>query len=155
MKLKVWQKNILSALTILVGGFVLFNVAFLLAFIVYRIYGIVIMSIMDNGDNARAIHFSWHYFYIIIVFILSWIILRRQFTALVKATFFTMPLIVVLTEVGIQFYQWPFLVWGVSIFIIGTVFLYLYKMKCSWLYYFATIYVVAVELFVMISGMEI
>ncbi len=155
MKLKVWQKNILSALTILVGGFVLFNVAFLLAFIVYRIYGIVVMSIMDNGGNARAIHFSWHYLYIVIVLILSWFILRRQLTDLVKATFFTMPLIVVLTEVGIQFYQWPFLVWGVSIFIVSTVLLYLYKMKCSWLYYFATIYVVMVEVFVILSGIEI
>lgn len=86
---------------------------------------------------------------------LSWFVLTRPLNDLFKATFLTMPLIVVLTEVGVQFYRWPVLVWIVGAVIVGAVLYYLYKKKCSWLYYFATIYVVAVEMFVMFSGMDI
>ena len=153
MKLKLWQKNILSIFILIGVGFVLFNVAFILAYFVMRAYDMVIMPFVDKIGNARAIHFSWHYLYLILVLLLSWFVLCRRLNDLVKATFSTMPLIVVLSEVGIQFYHWPVLVWIIGAFIV--VFLYLYKMKRSWLYYFAVIYVVVVEIFIMLSGMEI
>jgi hypothetical protein len=155
MKLKCWQKNILSMLIIIGVGFILFNVAFLLAYFVNTAYNTVIMQFIDKAGNARLIHFSWHYVYLILILLLSWFVLTRRLNDLVKATFSTMPLIVVLTEVGVQFYHWPVLVWVIGAVIVSSVLLYLYKTKRSWLYYFATFYVVAVEVFVMISGMDI
>ncbi len=151
LKLKLWQKNILSMLIIIGVGFVLFNVAFILAYFVMKAYDMVIMTFVDN----YAIRFSWHYLYLILVLLLSWFVFRRRLEDLVKATFSTMPLIVVLSEVGIQFYQWPILVWVFGAAIVGAVLLYLYKTKRSWLYYFAVIYVVVVEIFIMLSGKEI
>ncbi|MCK9222719.1 MAG: hypothetical protein M0Q40_08890 [Limnochordia bacterium] len=60
-----------------------------------------------------------------------------------------------MTEVGIQFYRWPVLVWAIGASIVGAVLLYLYKTKRSWMYYFAVIYVVAVEVLLTLSGTEI
>ena len=85
----------------------------------------------------------------------TWFVLTRPLNDLVKATYFTMPLIVILTEVGVQFYRWPVLVWTIGTIIVGAVLLYLYKTKRSWLYYFATFYVACVELFVMLFGIDI
>ncbi len=155
MKLKSWQKNILFMLIIIGGGFVLFNVAFLLAAIVHMAYNMVITRFVHMIDYGRMIYFSWHYIYIIVVLLISWFVFRSPFNDLVKATYLTMPLIVVLTEVGVQFYRWPALVWSIGTIIVGFLLFYLYKTKCSWLYYFATIYVVVVEIFVMVSGMDI
>lgn len=119
------------------------------------VYSMIVMRFVTDFDNARLIPFSWHYVYIIFVLLLSWFVLTRPLKDLTKATYFTMPLIVVLTEVGVQFYRWPVLVWVIGAIIVGAVIFYLNKTKRSWLYYFATFYVVLVEIFVMLSGMDI
>ena len=155
MKLKPWQKNIIYMLVIIGVGFILFNLAFILAGLVNMAYNKVIMKFVNDIDNARMIPFLWHYVYIIFVLLLSWFVLTRPLNDLAKATYFTMPLIVVLTEVGVQFYRWPVLVWTIGTIIVGAVLLYLYKTKRSWLYYFATFYVACVELFVMLFGIDI
>lgn len=154
MKLKSWPKNILYMLIIIGVGFILFNLAFILAGLVRMAYNMIIMKFVDF-KNARRIPFLWHYAYIIFVLLLSWFVLTRPLNDLVKATYFTMPLIVILTEVGVQFYRWPVLVWTIGTIIVGAVLLYLYKTKRSWLYYFATLYVACVELFVMLFGIDI
>jgi len=155
VKLKPWQTSVFSMLVIVGVGFVLFNVAFILAYAVMIGYELVVMPFADRIGDAGQIHFSWHYIYLLLVLLLSWIVLHRPLPDLVKATFFTLPLVVVLTEVGIQFYRWPVLVWVIGAVIVGAVLSYLYKTKQSWLYYFATFYVVAAEIFVLLSGMEI
>ncbi|MCF6464452.1 hypothetical protein [Clostridium sp. Cult2] len=155
MKLKTWQKNILYMFVIVGVGFILFNLAFILAGLVRMVYSMIVMRFVTDFDNARLIPFSWHYVYIIFVLLLSWFVLTRPLKDLTKATYFTMPLIVVLTEVGVQFYRWPVLVWVIGAIIVGAVIFYLNKTKRSWLYYFATFYVVLVEIFVMLSGMDI
>jgi len=155
MKLKIWQKNILSMLVIVGIGFVLFNVAFFIAYLVSEAYDIIIMPFADRFSIASAIHFSWHYLYIFIVLMLSWFVFRTRLNDLAKASFSTMPMVVVLAEVGVQFYRFPFLVWVIGVVFVCAVILFLYNTKRSWLYYFATIFVVAVVIFAMLSGMEI
>ena len=155
MKLKTYQKNILHMFVIVVGGFILFNVAFFLAFLVNRAYMLLIMIFTHNIENIGAMRFSWHYVYIVVVLILSWFVFRTKLNDLAKSTFSTMPLIVLLTEVGIRFYQSPLMVYIICSAIVGAILLYLYNTKRSWLYYFAVFYVVAVGIFVMLTGMEI
>lgn len=156
MKLKLWQKNALSMLAIVVIGFILFNVAFILAWFVSRAYSMAIMLFAKQTDgNLGMIHSLWHYVYLILIILLSWFVLRLQLNDLVKATFLTLPLVVVLAEVGVQFYTLPVLVYVISALIIATILFYLYKTKHSWLYYFATLYVAVVMLYVMLSGMQI
>ncbi|MEQ8197686.1 MAG: hypothetical protein ABRQ27_06750 [Clostridiaceae bacterium] len=157
MKLKLWQKNILSMIVIVVAGYILFITAFILAALVSRVYGMIVSPFAGNaGGNAYLIHFSWHYVYLIFNLLLAWLVLRSRFNDLVKAAFLTMPLMVVLMEVGIQFYQQPQpLVLGIGAVIIGVILFYLYKKKLPWMYYFSTVYVTVMALIVLLSGMEI
>lgn len=156
MKLKLWQKNIFSMLTIVVIGFILFNVAFILAWVVSRVCSMAFMLFVNPVDgNLGMIHSLWHYVYLIFIILLSWGFLRLHLNDLVKATFLTLPLVIVLAEVGVQFYKLPVLVYVINALIIATVLFYLYKTKRSWLYYFATLYVAVVMLYVMLSGMQI
>jgi hypothetical protein len=156
MKLKLWQKNALSMLTIVVIGFILFNVAFILAWLVSTAYSMAIMPFAKQADgDFDMIHSLWRYVYLILIILLSWFVFRSQFNDLVKATFLTLPLVVILAVVGVQFYTLPVLVYVISAMIIATILFYLYKTKHSWLYYFATLYVAVVMLVVMLSGMQI
>jgi hypothetical protein len=155
MKLKLWQKNVLSMLLIALMGFVLFFAAFMLAFFVSSVCDKIIMLFADKAVNPRAIHFSWHYIYLILVLLLSWFVFRTGLNDLAKAAFSTLPLAVILAETGVQFYRLPVLVYVSGAVIIGAILFYLYKKKLSWMYYFAVLYVTAVMLFVMLSGMDI
>ena len=113
------------------------------------------MIFADKAVNPRAIHFSWHYIYLILVLLLSWFVFRTRINDTAKAAFSTLPLAVILAETGVQFYRLPVLVYISGAVIIGAILFYLYKKKLSWMYYFAVLYVTAVMLFVMLSGMEI
>lgn len=155
MKLKFWQKNILSALVIMLVGFLLFNVAFMLAFLVNTVYGFAIRSFVDGTDNASFVHGLWHYIFIVIVLVISWIVLRSKLNDLAKATYFTMPMVVVLTEIGLQLFEMQALVWVLGAVLVAAVLFYLYMTKRSWLYYFATLYSAAVMAFVVLAGIEI
>lgn len=151
MKLNIWQKNILSAIVIVGVGFLLFNIAFMLAALVINIS----MVIMGSPENA-APPFVGRIAYVIILFIISWLILKSKLNDLMKAAFFTMPLMVVLVMLGISIYQQP--MWLITIIgsiIIGTVVFIIYKKKLAWYYYFSTIYVAILAFCVMFFGIDI
>lgn len=156
MKLKQWQKNVLSAVVIAAAGYVLFLAAFLLAAVVMKVYsGIVVMFAGESG-TAQSIQIYWHYVYLAVVLILSWFILRLKISDLFKAAYLTMPLMVAFVEIGIHLYQQPqWVTAGICATIAGAVLFYIYKKKLSWLYYFSTFYVAATALYVLLSGMEI
>lgn len=155
MKLKTYQKNILYMLFIVIVGFILFNAAFMLAFLVNRLCMFSIMMFTNNTEELNTLLISWHYVNVVVVILLSLIVFRTKLNDLFKATYSTMPLIVVLTEIGIQLNNIPLLIWIIGAAIIGAVLLYLYKTKRPWMYYFAVLYVAAVEIFVMTTGMQI
>lgn len=152
MKLKTWQKSILSAIVIVAGGFLLWNVAFLLAAVVMQLYRMVIMAVAGS-DNPMF----WKYVYVIFILLISAaILIPKRINKLVKATYLTMPLMVVLIVIGIQFYQyakWVPIIFGTVI--IGVVVSYLFKRKLSWQYYFATAYTGLMALYIVLSGIDI
>jgi len=151
MKLKLYQKNILSVLVIVVGGFILFNVAFLLAAIVIN----ATMSVLGMTQN-EAPPMVGSVLYMLLFFLISWFVFRSQLVDIIKATFLTMPLVVILAMVGISLYhQSKWVIAGVGTMIISAVLYYLYKKKLSWLYYFSTFYVVMVALFVMLFNVQV
>ena len=151
MKLKGYQKNILSVIVIAVGGFILFNVAFLLLAFVTN----AVMSVLSMSQN-EAPHVAGRILYLIIIFLISWVVLRSRLNQVVKATFFTMPLMVVLVLLGLSLYSQPkWLIFGAGAIIISTVFLYLYKKKLPWLYYFAALYDTALALCIMLFNIDI
>ncbi len=152
MKLKPWQKNVLSALVIMGVGFLLFNAAFLLAAGVYY----VMAMLAGASEMGPYIYGSFHRVFLVLILLLSLLILRLKLPDLFKATFLTMPLMVVLVELGIQLYgkpQWMTLLIGAVI--VGVVLFFLYVKKLPWLYYFATLYVTVLALYVALAGIEI
>ncbi|MBC3887509.1 hypothetical protein GH810_04220 [Acetobacterium paludosum] len=157
MKLKLWQKNLLSMLIIVVGGLTLFLVAFLFAALVMRVWDMIIFSLVNkDSDNFGRILSINDIIYLIIILLVSWLVFKSKLNDLVKATFLTMPLMVVLMEVGILFNQqseWVVLLIG-SVIVAASLY-YLYKTKRPWLYYCAILFVTAVVLFISLSGMEI
>lgn len=151
MKLKTWHKNILSVFTIMLGGFILFNVAFILA--AFVINGLI--KIMGMHENASPPFIS-KALYLILVFLISFGIFKSKLNTLIKATFLTMPLMVVIVMIGILFYrQTKFLVIAIGALIIGSVLFYLYKKKLPWQYYFATLYVAVLGLCIMAFNIQI
>ena len=155
MQLKTWQKQILSAIVVLAGGFVLFNLAFMLAAAVSQVYRLAVR--LFGGQETMAIQSGvWQYIYLVIVLLISWFILRSKWPDLVKATYLTMPLMVVLIMIGIWLYEQPqWLPIGIGAVVVGAVFVYLYVKKQSWLYYLATAYTGLLALFVVLTGIDI
>ena len=67
-----------------------------------------------------------------------------------------MPLMVILVAIGISLYQQSkWMIAGAGAVIICALLSYLYKKKLSWLYYFSTLYVAVLALYILLSGMEI
>jgi hypothetical protein len=149
MKEKTWFKPVLSMLCIVAGGFILFNVAFMLAALT--------MGALARIDGTQGIPPAYgRIIFVILIFILSWFIFRSKLNDLFKATYLTMPLMIALVMIGIfsfQLSQWVVYILGGVV--VAAVLYFIYLKKLSWLYYFATGYVVAVALFVMIAGIEI
>lgn len=151
MKPKSWQKDLLSMLVIAGGGFILFNLAFMLAAIVINGTSRLIDSSPEAPPSIVGLGI-----YLILIVLLSWFVFRSKLNDLAKATFLTVPLMVVLMMVGVQFnLQSKWMIAAIGVVIVGAVLLFLLKKKLSWLYYFATLYVTLLALYVMFSGMEI
>lgn len=152
MNLKNWQKNILSAVVIAVGGFLLWNAAFILAAVVMRVSSFV-MGLSDDQGSGMI----WKYLFLIVMLLISWLVFRaKRFKPLVKATYLTMPLMAMLIIEGIQFYkqpQWVPISIGAAIVLV--VLLYLYKKKLPWQYYFASVYSGIVALLIVLLGIDI
>lgn len=151
MKLKLYQKNILSALVIVVGGFILFNLAFLLAAFVIN----ATISVLGIAQN-EAPPIVGRVLYLLLIFLISWFVFRSQLNDIIKAAFLTMPLMVILVMVGISLYQQSkWMIAGIGAVIIYAVLFYIHKKKLSWLYYFSTFYVVVLALSVMLFNVQI
>jgi hypothetical protein len=151
MKLKIWHKNILSSFVIMLGGFILFNVAFLLAAFVISTSQRIIGMPQNAAPNllSRAL-------YLVLIFIISWFVLKSKLYTLAKATYLTMPLMVVLVMLGLLLYQQPkSLIAIIGALIISVILLYLYKKKLPWQYYFAALYVAVLGLCIMLFNIEI
>lgn len=151
MKLKHYQKNILFMLVIVGVGYILFNIAFILAAFVLK----ASMSVLGMSQNA-APPFAGKVLYLLLILLISWFVFRSKLSDLAKATFLTMPLMVVLVMVGIflnPLSRW--LIVGSGAVIVCTLLFYLYMKKLSWLYYFATIYVAVLGVCIMIFNVQI
>lgn len=153
---KAWQKNVLSALAIMIGGFVLFNVAFMMAALVNKTtFFLLSLLIRETDSGFEQWFFLWHIFFLVIVLVLSFLILRLPVHDLIKAIYFTMPLAVVITEISVQLYPMQVLVYAVNALVIAGVLAFLILKKKSWLYFYATGFVAVVMLVVGILGIDI
>lgn len=127
------------------------HIAFLLAALVINAT-ISVLGIAQNG----APHIVGRVLYLFLIFLISWFVFRSRLNDIIKATFLTMPLMVILVMVGISLYQQSkWMIVGIGAVIICAVLSYLYKKKLSWLYYFSTFYVAVLALCVMLFNVQI
>lgn len=151
MKLKPYQKNILYVLCIVIGGFILFNLAFLLAALVIN----ASINILGVTENAVP-HVVGRVLFLLIVCVISLLVFHSRLNDILKATYLTMPLMVALVIIGLSLYQQPkWLVVGIGVGIICAVIFYLHKKKLSWLYFFSVFYVSVVTLCIMLFNIQI
>lgn len=150
MKLKPWQKNILSAFIILAGGFLLFT----LAFLIFAFITNTAMSALGMPENASPPSVL-RAFAVTVILMIAVLVFRSKLNDTVKATFLTMPLMTILVLVGITMYSKTVLIILISAAIIGGLIYFLYQKKMPWVYYFATIYVAVLGLYVLLAHVEI
>ena len=149
--------NILSALAVVVFGFILLN----LAFIFDALYqGIIdgIVGLFTSVDFNMA--WSWfppvkHAMFVVIIGLISWTVFKSKLKTIFKAIFMTVPLAIVFATIGMFLYRWPLISYLLgALFSLGVLY-YLYKKKEHWLYYFTLILISLVMLLVGLLGVEI
>ncbi len=135
MSVHGWPKKLLSGLVIIIGGFILFNIAFIVAAFIMNTTN----KLLGLGENA-APHIIGALIFLMLLTVLSWLVYRSKLDKLLKATALTVPLMVIFTIIGMQLYEqpkWvPFLLCGA---IVTGLSYNLYKKKSPWEYYFAVI----------------
>jgi len=155
VKIKSWQKNSLSVIVIAIGGFILFYVIFILLSAIMRAGNAIARLIVGQEDYA-ANPMQWRFIFIVIILCISWLIFRSKFNNLIKATYLTATLMVLYVMGGLLLYGQPqWMPLGVGSVIGVAVIIYLYKKKCVWQYYFATIYTSVLAVYVLFSGVDI
>ncbi|MDV3429330.1 MAG: hypothetical protein LIR50_20275 [Bacillota bacterium] len=151
MKLKPYQKNALSVLAVAAGGFILFNLAFILAAIVIN----GSMRVLGISENA-APPATYRVLYLLLIFLISWLVFRSRLNEIIKASFLAMLLMVLIVMEGLSLYQYSkWITIGIGAVIISTVLFYIHKKKLTRLYYFSAFYVAVLGLCVMIFNIQI
>lgn len=150
-------KNILSALAVAGGGFVLLNLAFLFDFLFQSLLDVII-GLFTTADINMA--WAWyppvkHSLFVIIIGLISWFVFRSKLAVLYKAIFMTVPLAVIFVTFGIFFYRWPAVVYSLGSLFAAAVLYYFYRNKQPWLYYYTVILIGIVMLLAGILGVEI
>lgn len=145
-------KKLICAAIIMVGGFVLFNLAFMLA--AALVLGLNLL--LRLGLNVQPPTIYGLLIFIVLLLLASYFVFRSQWDDLIKATFLTMPLMSVLIVLGVALYQQPQAVpIGIGAVIVGALCGTFYLRKMPWMYYFATAYVAALALWIVLAGIDI
>ncbi len=134
-------------------GFALWNAAFI-AFAAL----VNLPMLLLPADFARTSH--WYMNFMLVLFIgllivLSWFVFRSSLPDLFKATYLTMPLVVVLVGIGMLTYPNPWLSYGLSTGIVVLLLICLRLTKRPWIYYYATLFTAITLGIFTLSGGEI
>ncbi len=149
MKMSKTVKRILEMLFIVLAGFVLFNVAFLMAALIIQGLGLLSQSETQNPRLGLMI-------FGLILLGISWFILRSKLSTLLKATYLTMPLMSAIVIIGVIGYTWPqWLIFAIEGLLIGSVIGTIRMKRLEWEYTFATLYCTMLGLAIIIFNIQI
>ncbi|MFA5745508.1 MAG: hypothetical protein WCX82_01570 [archaeon] len=151
-------EKILSGIGIIVIGYVLLILTFLLAAVfqglLSRLFGLFIQ--LNENSPYTIIPGIMRQLFLIFIFFISWLILHKsKLPDFWKATYLVVPLATIFVTIGIFFYQTPAIVYLLGLIFGVAVFYYLYKTKKSWLYYFSFFFICIVMLLVQFLKIEI
>lgn len=149
MKSTFATRNFLQALFIMLIGFLLFNLAFIL---VAAILSGISMITHDPAQN-NTLGFM---IFMILLIVMTWFIFQTKLSVLLKASFFTMPVMSVIVMVGVLLFgQERWVLFGVEGFIIGLILYFLRLKRLSWQYTFALAYCVLLGIIISLFNVQI
>jgi hypothetical protein len=150
-------RRVLSALAIIVFGFILLNLAFLFDAlfqgVIRRLFGIL----MPLGPDSQLHWFPplMHGLFCLVILAISWLVFRSKLGTLYKAIFLVVPLATVYATIGILFYGWQPLVLALGAICGLAVLWRIYKSRQPWQYYFALASTSLLMLLVVLLGIDI
>jgi hypothetical protein len=155
MKLKNILGIVVSLLTIMLGGFVLFSLAFvLLAFLVNGFEGFT----DTTGEVSREMLQLAGYVAVAIAIAVAakFLLTKEQLKHTLLASMFALLLMVVLVMIGIALYeQSDIIILLAGGLIIIPILILQYLKKANWTYMFATVYASGLGILVMLFNIEI
>lgn len=144
MKIKQPHKNFLQALIIIGGGFVLFNLTFLLAALVIK------------GTAAHGSPQLGRQLFLVLIVAIFLIIALTKMPVTLKAMFLSAPLMTFVVMIGINYYnQLQWLAIGIGALFLALVAGFVYIRKLPWQYYLAILYVAVLGLIIILGGIDI
>lgn len=151
------MKNILSAVTVAVVGFILLNLAFLFDFLFQSLIDafVALFTPVDFNMTWRWFPPIKHAMFMVVIGLISWPIFRSKLRVLFKAMYMTVPLAVVFVTCGMFLYRWPLAAYSLGSLFSLSVLYYLYRTKQPWIYYYTVILVSLTLLLVGLLGVEI
>ncbi|MDP2813084.1 MAG: hypothetical protein Q8S15_04045 [Erysipelotrichaceae bacterium] len=156
MKTKNISAMIVSALTIMLGGFVLFSIGFIVLAII--INGFQLLGETPSGEvSSYFLAFAAYAVgAIALVFVAKWLLTKEQLKHTLWSAALTLLLMVVLVMIGIALYeQSDLIILLAGGFIIVPLLIYLYVKKANWTYLFATVYVACIGIYNVLMNVEI
>lgn len=156
MQFKKIVASLISIITIIAGGYLLFNVAFLVFALVVNTT--MLISGQSENDIPRILVQLLGYIAIgLPTFLgLKFVSNNSQFIHTLRATFLTLPLMALLVTIGIALYQQSDgIILAVGGMIILPILVYLYFKKLPWMYWLAVIYVAILGIIVVIKDIQI
>jgi len=146
-------KKLLAAVAIVLGGFFLFNVVFL---IFAGVINGVLFFLPDDFMATNPWYMPVAMTTIGVAFLVGFFFLfKSKLFPLLKAIFMTVPAAIVFVGIGIALYRWPFAVYTVSTLVGLITFYGFYRTKAPWLYYFSVLYVTIALVIMTLTGAEI
>jgi len=146
--MKDWKKKVLLGIGIILMGFALFNVAFLMVATILGLIG----SISGNPMQDNALGF------ILLLAVeagFSFLVLRSKLSHTIKAGFLCMPVMSVIVVIGVLLNTQPMLLYGLEGLFIGLTLGFLWIRKLPWQYAFAVLYCVVLGLIVVLFNVQI
>ena len=157
MKGKSIVAIVISIIMIVAGGYLLFNLAFLLfALIVNTTMQMSGQSDTDPPPGILARLLGYTGIGLLTYLGLKYFSNHSQLKHTLRATFLTLPLMALLVSIGIAFHQQAdAIILGIGAVVMIPVLIYLYAKKLPWMYWLATFYVAALGVIVIIKNIQI
>lgn len=150
-------KNIFSILAVVVFGFILLNLAFILDALYQGIVRSIIGLFIPLGPELQLYWFPplMHFSFLVVIGLISWLVFRSRLWTLLKAIYLSVPVAAVLVTIGMFLYRWPVIVYPLGTLLCICTIYYFYRTKQPWIYYFTVIFWSIVLAIFTLSGGEI
>jgi hypothetical protein len=110
---------------------------------------------LDYNSAIRWFPISRHVSFAFIIMLIAWFVFKSKLKDFYKAVYAMVPTAVILVTTGILLYQWPMVLYVIGTIFYGTIIIYLYKTKKSWIFYYAVTLVSAALLILGVLGIDI